>query len=158
MKAFAKITSNGSALSGFRSVAEMGGEDLSDYIELLSFAIGADRTVSSSGQVSGHPEYRRLTLNKRLDAASPMLLVALARGHTVEVELKMFGTSGASAGTVDLLFELGVKDGRVSGVDWDGTSGSDYGEETVQLAYGSLTANNHAGTMTSAEVTTAATS
>ncbi len=155
MRVFAKITVSGNDLKGYNSTTVIGGEDVGDYIELLSFSIGADRTVSSSGQLSGHPDYRRLTLNKRLDAASPGLLSALARGETTEVQLKVFGKSSTS-GLMNLDFQLTITDGRISGVDWDGVSGNEYAEETVQLAYGGMTAENHAGTATSVQITTAA--
>lgn len=153
MNIFAKITANGNELVGFRSIHQLGGEDLSDCIELVSFSIGADRTVSSSGQVSGSPDYRRLILSKRLDAASPVLLQALGRGEVVELKLKVFNKD-ANTGVIGLEFEIEVADGRLSSVDWDGVSGSGYAEETVQLAYGSLTVDNHAGMGTSAKITT----
>ena len=147
-RAFAKISIGGETIQGFSSQTTLGGVDLADYIELKSFEYEMLRP-GDRGDLSVSP----FKIRKYVDAATPLLAQALARGQTVEVELKVFDEGPDGSDRVLATFKL--SGARLAAVRvWNAPvpgSGRELCEE-VQIGYSTLTITHEPAPVTETEI------
>jgi type VI secretion system secreted protein Hcp len=91
---FLSLTANGNEVPGDSSVVSLG---RAGTIECLSFDMGLTQSRGPGGQATGRHSYLPITVTKRLDRASVLLLKALTNNEPCEGEFRFFapGASGA---------------------------------------------------------------
>jgi type VI secretion system secreted protein Hcp len=110
-----------------------------EWIEVLSFSWGCSQQagasqVGSGGRSSGRVDFADITLVKPLDAATPRLFMACAKGtHIKEVILELCRAGGDNLKWM----EYKMSDVTVSGVAVSGDGGGDP-TESVSFNYGKI--------------------
>lgn len=110
-----------------------------EWIEVLSFSWGCSQQAGASqagsgGRSSGRTDFADLTIAKPLDAATPLLFKACAKGeHLKEVTLELCRVGGDNL----KFMEYKMGDVTVSGVAVSGDGGGD-ATESVSFNYGRI--------------------
>lgn len=115
LNAYAEIRANGTPITGFTSVASVGGVNVSSG-HLECFAVNHEmfKTLEGGTRVSTYTTHAPFKLVKRLDKATPLLYKALSENQVVTGKIKYFKES--SDGTTELAFTIELLQGRITGV------------------------------------------
>ncbi|MEU1971486.1 type VI secretion system tube protein Hcp [Microbacterium sp. NPDC019599] len=146
LNSYARLTLNGTELTGDVSATEFGGVDVSSgYIEVRRLSFGAATArLTEGGMATGRRQYEPIRLMKRLDAGTPQLYRALAQNEVVAGEILLFDTDPAD-GTIRHWFTVGIGSGVVSRIDsvspdvWDPAVATWIAYEEVSLVATSIT-------------------
>lgn len=137
---FAKFTANGTDIAGFNSKQNAGGDDVSDYTELVWASFSAGTPVSSTGLTTGRTNFEPFTIVKSIDKATPLLLQAMAQNQIVNVEILVFGNDPAS-GAERLEFRYLLSNGRIisqrttSSTNTSNSAGEFTNTETIGIVF-----------------------
>ena len=150
--AYGFFTMNGNAIAGDCTVSSMGGDDVSaDSCEIFEVNWGVTTAAEgSSGARRGsrRMQDRPITIMKRIDGASPMLMQALVENQTIAGRIDFYDTSQED-GTTRKRYTIEVEGARV--VDIDATSpntldsnlSSSPMTEKVQFVFHTVTHTDH---------------
>lgn len=131
------------AFDAFRKIAGIDGESTDEkhtnWIEILSYSWSVSlpqaTTPSKRGVVAARATFRDFSIHKRLDKASPKLMLACASGqHFKAVTLELCRTGGDKQPFVTYKFG----DVIITSVAPSGDTGSDLSSETVSFSYGQI--------------------
>ncbi len=94
---FARLTLNGTALTGDVSADQMGPVDVqTGCLEVLRLDFGAEVSrAAGSGQATGRRQYQPIRFVKRIDRSTPLLYRALAQNERVAGDFLLFDTDPA---------------------------------------------------------------
>lgn len=102
---------NGNDVAGEPSITQIAGEDVSNAIECLSFSTLAFEAAPSKG--GGNPLYRPITITKRNNQSSPLLLQGFAQQLPVTAEFRFYRR--APGGGADERYQtVTLTQGRIS--------------------------------------------
>lgn len=125
------VINNSFTQTGYIKIGDIKGESVSrdhkDWVDVISFGMGIERgeTASAGRQISGKVNFQDLVITKKLDKASPVLMIKTVTGEILpEVQLEIARADGKSNYTVTL------KDVIITGIST--TSGCDPKCETVE--------------------------
>ncbi len=91
MPTFMHIRIDGNDLSGQSQYSEMGGVDLADHTEILSFYHDLEKPIErQSGLSSAHLNVSPVTVVKGVDGISPAIWQACAESQIVDASLRWF--------------------------------------------------------------------
>ena len=104
---------------------------------ISSFSLGVTHVATTGGQTAGRPQFDGVSIQRLLDAFSPVLFRASAEGThfpTVTIAMRKSGGSGGTAGAPFLVYKFGTV--FTTKVQW---SNSDDGpKEDITFVYGTL--------------------
>jgi type VI secretion system secreted protein Hcp len=145
LNGFARLTLNGTALSGDVSVAQMGPVDVSaDFIEVYELSFGASAgQAAASGRATGRRQYQPIRFVKRIDKSTPLLYRALSQNERVAGDVLLFDIDPID-GTVRHLFSVTFGNGTISSIESelpDTRNGEQSWDpfETVSIVFASIT-------------------
>lgn len=151
--AYAFLTANGTAITGDSTVQEMGGDDTSaDCLEVFETTWGV--TTAAEGTSGARRGSRRMvdkpiSIMKRLDQASPLLLQALVENHTIAGRVDFYDTAqedGATRKRYTIEIE-GARIVEIEAVDpntLDNLTSSLPMMETIKIVFHTVTHTEHA--------------
>ncbi|WP_243075362.1 type VI secretion system tube protein TssD [Microbacterium sp. SS28] len=118
LNSYARLTLNGTALTGDVSATEVGGLDVSSgYVEVRRLSFGAATARNAdTGAAVGRRQYEPIRILKRLDASTPLLYRALVQNEVVAGEILIFDTD-PSDGSTRHSFTVGLDGGAVAKID-----------------------------------------
>lgn len=97
-----------------------------DSIECLTYAQSvAAVTEGASSQVTGRRQFTPVTITKRIDKASPVLLKALGTNEKIDGTFKFYRPNPAGDGTTEQFYSVVLEDGKISKISQGGDSSSD---------------------------------
>ncbi|GAA1975689.1 type VI secretion system tube protein TssD [Microbacterium pumilum] len=145
LNGYARLTLNGTALTGDVSVDHVGSVDVqSDHVEVQRLTFGADvARAPGSGQATGRRQYQPIRFVKRIDRSTPLLYRALAQNERVAGDILLFDLN-PDDGTLRHFFTVTIANGVVSGIssvlpDTRDTQQSWDAYEEVSLTFASIT-------------------
>lgn len=103
---------DGADAVGEPSTAEIGGEDVSQSIECFSYK---DSVATARSAATGKYTNEGVTITKRIDKSSPLLMRALTSNQVVEGELRFYRPNDSS-GVTERFFTITFTNGRVAGI------------------------------------------
>jgi len=114
--AFVKFEANGRTVTGNTDITNIGGEELprGEWIQCKRVTYGLKRDIGTGARVSGHTHYDRIEFDMPQGPATPMLMQALERGHTVNATIKFF--HNRRDGQEEKYMELSAFEGRLSDI------------------------------------------
>lgn len=105
------LKANGAQIKGESTQTSLGREG---SIECIAYEQGvATAREAATGYVVGRRQYSPLTITKRIDAASPLLMKALVNNEKVEAAFKFFRPNPAGDGTTEQFYTVSFKEGNV---------------------------------------------
>lgn len=147
--AFAKITSQGQALDGFRQLESIGGVDLTGYIQLKSFEY--EVLKPEAGRGAEGLQVGPVKITKYVDAATPLLTQALYQNTDVTMEILLFGIDPNSGASIHLATWTLTGARVVSDRVWlpqQGATAIPQPCQEIQLTYGQLQITHEASSQT----------
>jgi type VI secretion system secreted protein Hcp len=109
-------------------------------IDIISYSHGATAPVDADDGTTGHAAHSPVTITKRLDKASPLIIKALTMSEPIEAEFKFTRPSLGKKGPDELIYTVKLENGRVSSVNQSGAGDSDADPtEAVGLSYEKIT-------------------
>eukprot|EP01060_Flectonema_neradi_P028470 TRINITY_DN3828_c2_g2_i3.p1 TRINITY_DN3828_c2_g2~~TRINITY_DN3828_c2_g2_i3.p1 ORF type:complete len:192 (+),score=35.46 TRINITY_DN3828_c2_g2_i3:42-578(+) len=113
---FVRFEANGAVVTGNTDITNIGGEELprGEWIQCKRVSYGVKRDIGTGARVSGHTHYDRIEFDLPVGPATPMIMAALERGHTVNVVLKQF--HNRRDGQEEKYMNIVCTDGRLAGV------------------------------------------
>lgn len=107
-------------------------------IECQSFGFGISVPIdSATGAAAGRRQYSPITLVKRIDKASPLLMKALVTNQIIDGVFKFFRPPADGKSASEHFYTIEIKHGRVESVAQNG--GSDVPTETVAFGFRAIT-------------------
>lgn len=83
-------------------------------IECIAYEQGVSTArEAATGYVVGRRQYSPLTVKKRIDASSPLLMKALVTNEKLEATFKFFRPNPAGDGTTEQFYTVSFKEGNV---------------------------------------------
>jgi type VI secretion system secreted protein Hcp len=108
------LKSNGADIKGDSTQESLGRKD---SIECLSYQQGVSNTTDEATKgATGQRQYTPITIRKRIDRASPLLMKALVKNEKIEGTFKFFRPSPGGDGTTEQFYTVTIKEGHVSGI------------------------------------------
>src|SRR3990172_3706341 len=108
------LKSNGSDVKGDSTQESLGRKD---SIECISYEQSVSNTTDDATKMAtGRRQYTPITICKRIDKASPLLIKALANNEKIEGGFKFFRPSLAGDGTTAQFYTVTIKEGPVSAI------------------------------------------
>ena len=134
------LINNSFAQTGYIKIGDIKGEsgsrDHKDWIDVFSFGMGIDRgeTAATGRQISGRVNFQDLVITKKLDKASPVLMMKTVTGEMLpEIQLEIAGADGRS------YYKVTMKEVLITGIST--TSDCDPKCETIEevsFSYGKI--------------------
>ena len=88
-----------------------------DSIECVSYQHGvSNATDEATKAATGRRQHTPITIRKRIDKASPLLIKALAENKKIDGSFKFYRPSVGGDGTTEQFYTVTIKDGHVSSV------------------------------------------
>ncbi|MCP3144842.1 type VI secretion system tube protein TssD [Pyxidicoccus xibeiensis] len=108
------LKANGTDIKGESTQTSLGRQD---SIECLYY----DQKVftareSGSGLATGRRQYEGITLRKRIDKASPLLMKALCENQVIEATFKFFRPNPTGDGTTEQFYSVSIKKARINSI------------------------------------------
>uniref|UniRef100_A0A0G4GPK9 Type VI secretion system tube protein Hcp n=1 Tax=Chromera velia CCMP2878 TaxID=1169474 RepID=A0A0G4GPK9_9ALVE len=134
--AFVHFESNGKSVMGNTDITHIGGEELprAEWIQCKRISYGLKRDIGTGARVSGHTHYDRIEFDCPQGPATPMLMQALERGHTVNATIKFF--SNRRDGTEGKFIQMNCREGRLADVKMNYVEGE--ANMIIHYAYHSM--------------------
>jgi type VI secretion system secreted protein Hcp len=108
------LKANGNDVKGESTQESLGRKD---SIECISYEQGVTTArEATTGMVTGRRQYSALTIRKRLDKASPLLVKALVENQKIDGTFKFFRPNPSGDGTTEQFFSVEIKNGHVSAI------------------------------------------
>jgi type VI secretion system secreted protein Hcp len=108
------LKANGNDVKGESTQTSLG---RGDSIECISYEMGVTTArEATTGMVTGRRQYTPLTIKKRIDKASPLLVKALVENQKIDGTFKFFRPNPAGDGTTEQFFSVELKNGHVSAI------------------------------------------
>jgi type VI secretion system secreted protein Hcp len=128
------------AVDMFLKLTDIPGEsvnnDHKDEIEIFSYAFGlSNATTVASGAGAAKPKFADITITKRIDKSSPLLMLNSAKGQPVTQAILTLERTGVKSSKFMVITLDNV---LVSSISSTGPAGSDVPTETVSLNYGKI--------------------
>jgi type VI secretion system secreted protein Hcp len=108
------LKANGTDIQGESTQTSLGRENSIECITFQSQAITARER--GTGMATGRRTYEPLTIVKRIDKSSPLLMKALCRNETIEGVFKFFRPNPAGDGTTQQFFSVKIQKARIASV------------------------------------------
>ncbi len=115
MNAYMVLTCNGTQIEGETTMNSIGGDDVSNLIEVYSFGFNVSNSVDSGGTRTGGTRYRPIRILKRVDKASPLLFQALVENQSCEATISFYGNNRDS-GVTERIYEVMLENARIVGL------------------------------------------
>ncbi|MEM7158123.1 MAG: type VI secretion system tube protein TssD [Myxococcota bacterium] len=142
--AFLKADSND--LKGLSTQEELGGKSLIDSIECVSYSHSAmTPSERGSNRATGRRQFGPITITKRIDKSSPLLMKALCGNEEIEGTFSFFRPKPTGAGEIEHFYDVNIKGGRISAIRQispdtiDGQSATRPFTEEVELVFNDIT-------------------
>lgn len=137
------LKANGQDIKGESTQTTLGREG---SIECVEFRDGV-RTAREHGSRAavGRRVHEPISIQKRIDASTPLLAKALCRNEKIEGEFKFFRPNPAGDGTTEQFFTVKIEDGRIDSIERHSPNAFDPAEsknpplETVKFVYAKIT-------------------
>ena len=108
------LKANGKDVKGESTQTSLG---RADSIECISYEQGVvTAREATTGMVTGRRQYGPLSIRKRLDKASPLIMKALVENQKIDGTFKFFRPNPAGDGTTEQFFTVEIKNGHVSAI------------------------------------------
>jgi type VI secretion system secreted protein Hcp len=108
------LKSNGSDVKGDSTQESLGRKD---SIECVSYQQGVSNTTDDATKMAtGRRQYTPITIRKRIDKASLLLIKALVNNEKIEGAFKFFRPSPTGDGTTEQFYTVTIKEGHVSAI------------------------------------------
>jgi type VI secretion system secreted protein Hcp len=139
---------NGADVRGESTQQSLGRADSIEcvyYEHSIATASSQSAVASEKGTIAGRPQYKPITIRKRIDKSSPLLIQAIAQGQAVEGTFKFFRPNPTGDGTTEQFYTVEFKGGHVDSVKQyvpdtiDPKTASDPPMEEVTFSYSSVT-------------------
>jgi type VI secretion system secreted protein Hcp len=108
------LKSNGSDVKGDSTQESLGRKD---SIECISYQQSVSNTTDDATKMAtGRRQYTPITIRKRIDKASPLLIKALVNNEKIDGAFKFFRPSPTGDGTTEQFYTVTIKEGHVSAI------------------------------------------
>lgn len=111
--AYLFLRANGSDIQGESSVSSLGREH---SIECFEVRHSVQTLQSASGFPTQKRRYAPITIRKKIDKSSPLLLKALAENMAIEGKLLFFRPNPMGDGTTEQYYTIEFKQARISAI------------------------------------------
>lgn len=115
LNAYLVLTCNGAQIDGESTMDSIGGDDVSNLIEVYSFGFNVSNSVDSGGTRTGSTRYRPIRILKRVDKASPLLFQALVDNQNCEALIRFYGNDRDTGATIRT-YEVLLENARIVGI------------------------------------------
>lgn len=111
---FVYLKANGQDIKGESTQTSLGREGAIEavYYEQKVFTA----RESGSGLAVGRRQYEGITLRKRIDKASPLLMKALCENTVIEATFKFFRPNPSGDGTTEQFYTTSIKKARINSI------------------------------------------
>ena len=148
-RVFMRLVLGGEVAAGAAPTFALGDLKMAGFSELLAFEYEMERDVDSNAQIRGHVELGQVSVFKQVDAATPQIAQALARGQTVECEI-VASTKDPDRGEVPH-YRIQLLNGRLAGQELSAEAG-EAPTEILRIAYETIQLQNLHGAATETEI------
>jgi type VI secretion system secreted protein Hcp len=108
------LKANGKDIQGESTQTSLGREN---SIECVSYEQGVTSArEAGTGTVVGRRQYTPLTITKRIDKSSPLLMKALVNNEKIDATFKFFRPNPAGDGTTEQFYSVALKEGHIASV------------------------------------------
>lgn len=108
------LKANGTDIKGESTQVSLGRADSIECVQYTQSVITARE--AGSGLATGRRQYEPLTIVKRIDKASPLLMKALCENQAIEAVFKFFRPNPTGDGTTEQFYTVGFKKGRINSI------------------------------------------
>jgi type VI secretion system secreted protein Hcp len=127
------------AVDMFLKLTDISGESTNakhkDEIEIISYSLGLNNTNAVISGAANRPVFSDITLAKRVDKSTPLLMLNCAKGQHVTQAILTLARSGIDASN---FMVITLDDVIITNISSSGAAGSDVPFETVSLNYGKI--------------------
>jgi type VI secretion system secreted protein Hcp len=108
------LKANGKAIQGESTQRSLGRENSIECLTFEQEVITARE--AGTAMATGRRQYNPLTVQKRIDKSSPLLMKALCKNEMVEGEFKFFRPSPTGDGTTQQFYTVKIERARISSI------------------------------------------
>lgn len=110
-----KLMANGTQIEGESTTTSLGREN---EIECIALGLGvATAREKGSGMATGRRQWKPITLRKRVNKASPLIMKALCNNEVIEATFRFFRPNPAGDGTTEHYLTIELGEARIASVD-----------------------------------------
>ncbi|MFP2904926.1 type VI secretion system tube protein TssD [Pyxidicoccus sp. 3LFB2] len=136
------LKANGTDIKGEPTQVSLG---RADSIECIYYEQSVKTArEAGSGLATGRRQYEGITIRKRIDKSTPLLMKALCENQVIEGTFKFFRPNPTGDGTTEQFYTVGIKRGRIAGIrqhvpdSFEPTSTNKPGLEEVHFVFHSI--------------------
>ncbi len=108
------LKAGGQDIQGESTQVSLGRADSIECVDFLCSVKTARET--GSGLATGRRQWEPLTIRKRIDKSSPLIMKALTENSVIDASFKFFRPNPSGDGTTEQFYTVDIKKGRISAI------------------------------------------